>query len=191
MIRVLSIIALILYGCNNSSPPLFEVIRGKDAGIEFINKIDEREGYDMIDYYYVYNGGGVGSGDFNNDGLIDLYFSGNLTSSKLYLNKGNLTFEDVTDISGTQTTGWASGVTVVDINNDGWIDIYVGNDFHENDYIYINNKDKTFTESFKKYFKHSSRFTMGVDVADLNNDGELDIFLENYFFSIFSNINKW
>ncbi len=190
MIRVLSIIALILYGCNNSSPPLFEVIRGKDAGIEFINKIDEREGYDMIDYYYVYNGGGVGSGDFNNDGLIDLYFSGNLTSSKLYLNKGNLTFEDVTDISGTQTTGWASGVTVVDINNDGWSDIYVSRaGTHEEklrkNLLFINKglSDKgipKFEEKALDYGIADSRHTTQSVFFDFDKDGDLDLFLLNH-----------
>ncbi|MDG2371944.1 MAG: VCBS repeat-containing protein [Flavobacteriaceae bacterium] len=94
------------------------------------------------------------------------------------LNEGKKSFVEVTEKSGILNSplGYGLALTVTDINNDGWLDLYVGNDFHENDYIYINNKDKTFKESFKKYFKHSSRFTMGIDVADLNEDGKLDIF---------------
>ena len=93
--------------------------------------------------------------------------------------EGENRFEDVTDEVGIYNSplGYGLAITTTDINNDGWMDIYVGNDFHENDYIYINNQDGTFTESFTQYLTHSSRFTMGVDVADLNNDAKLDIFV--------------
>jgi len=138
--------------------------------------------------------------DYDKDGDLDMYLMNHATHSvrsygttkkrkekdsisgdRFYenlLDEGKNEFIEVTEKSGILSSplGYGLALTTTDINDDGWLDIYVGNDFHENDYIYINNKDKTFTESFKKYFKHSSRFTMGIDVADLNEDGKLDIF---------------
>ncbi|MFQ3351463.1 MAG: hypothetical protein ACI914_000708 [Candidatus Marivariicella framensis] len=138
--------------------------------------------------------------DYDRDGDLDMYLMNHATHSvrsygttkkrkekdsisgdRFYenlLDEGKNKFIEVTDKSGILSSplGYGLALTTTDINDDGWLDIYVGNDFHENDYLYINNGDKTFTESFKKYFKHSSRFTMGVDVADLNEDGKLDIF---------------
>jgi len=138
--------------------------------------------------------------DYDRDGDLDMYLMNHATHSvrsygtikkrkekdsvsgdRFYenlLDEGKSAFIEVTEKSGILSSplGYGLALTTTDINDDGWLDIYVGNDFHENDYIYINNKDKTFTESFKKYFKHSSRFTMGIDVADLNEDGKLDIF---------------
>ena len=104
-----------------------------------------------------------------------------ISGDRFYKNllvEGENRFEDVTDQVGIYNSplGYGLAITTTDINNDGWMDLYIGNDFHENDYLYINNQDGTFKESFTQYFKHSTRFTMGVDVADLNNDGELDIF---------------
>ena len=138
--------------------------------------------------------------DYDRDGDLDMYLMNHATHSvrsygttkkrkekdsisgdRFYenlLDEGKNKFIEVTDKSGILSSplGYGLALTTTDVNDDGWLDIYVGNDFHENDYLYINNGDKTFTESFKKYFKHSSRFTMGVDVADMNEDGRLDIF---------------
>jgi hypothetical protein len=289
-----------------SQPPsLFTNLKPEQTGIGFQNKIVESAGVNIITYEYFYNGGGVGAGDFNNDGLIDLYFTGNMSPNKLYLNKANMKFEDITKISGAGgKPGWKTGVSVADvngdgfldiyvcysgdldstqranqlfinngnltftdkatemgvddmgysthaaffdmdrdgdldlyvlnhniknlrnfdaafvkkmvdpnagdrlyenkegkfsdisrkagiisnplgyglginiadINNDGWPDIYVSNDYVEEDYLYINNKNGTFTESMKSSFGHLSNFSMGVDIADINNDGLMDIF---------------
>ena len=297
-----------LWGCtevNQNVPAQFELLRKSHTGLEFENVIKESTEFNVFNYMYFFNGGGVASGDYNNDGLIDLFFTSNMGPNKLFLNEGNLRFRDVTDQSGiVGDNGWSSGVSVVDINNDGmldlyinqvgnyevldgnnqlficqgiengipryqdqakaygldlkvfgthaaffdydldgdldlfqlnhslhhngtfgqkasfkgtqhpesgdkllrndngkytdvsleaginstvigyglgiatgdlnldgWPDIYVGNDFHENDYLYINQQDGTFKEVLTDQIRHTSRFSMGVDIGDINNDG--------------------
>ncbi len=288
---------------------MFKVKDSKETGITFSNDLAEGAKLNIVEYLYYYNGGGVAVGDINNDGLEDIYFASNQKQDKLYLNKGNLKFEDITTKAGiSDVTSWSNGVTMDDINNDGlidiyvskvgvfsagkggqnvlyinqgngtfknlaeqygvafkgfstqscfldydhdgdldmyllnhavhsvrsygsvekrgekdslsgdlffenrikeegkfvdvtskvgifnsplgyglgiscsdvnndgWTDIYVGNDFHENDYLYINNGNKTFTESTSANISHTSQFSMGVDIADMNNDGWQDIF---------------
>lgn len=292
--------------CSSSkTPPVFEVLNENKTGIDFINKLTPTNQFNVFHYMYFYNGAGVGAGDFNNDGLIDLFFASNQGQNKLYLNTGNMHFKDVTSAAHIPNDGgWSTGVSVVDINNDGlldlyvcrvgkyeilkshnqflickgidkngvpyyeneakqlgldfsgfstqaaffdydgdgdldmyllnhsihqngtfgpralmsntksdvsgdhfyrndsghfmditkepginssvlgyglgisvadinmdgWPDVYIGNDFHEKDYLYINNHDGTFKEEDSTRFMHTSQYTMGVDVADINND---------------------
>jgi hypothetical protein len=294
--------------CNRPNT-LFSVLPPSETNIYFENKLENKHLFNILYYLYYYNGGGVAIGDVNNDGLPDIYFTSNSKgNNKLYLNKGNFKFEDITakagvggtsdwctgvtmaDVNGdgfldiyvssvsnryglkgrnelfinngnntfvesvakygldascftTQTAffdydhdgdldcyilnqshhphanivdtthrrtydtlsgdrlyrndmnlpakkftdvsaqvgiyqsnlGYGLGLAIADINNDGWDDIYIGNDFHENDYYYVNNGNGTFTESGAKHFNHYSRFSMGNDVADYNNDGQLDV----------------
>jgi hypothetical protein len=117
---------LTVFSCKKKT--LFQQISSSHSGITFNNLITENDIINPLDVVNIYNGGGVGVGDFNNDGLQDLYFTGNLVSSRLYLNKGDFKFDDITDAAGVSGMGrWGRGVAVVDINNDGLMDIYVCN----------------------------------------------------------------
>ena len=290
-------------------PVLFEVLKDDKTGLHFNNQVTPTEKFNMFNYMYFYNGSGVGAGDFNNDGLVDLFFAANQGDNKFYINEGKLHFKDVTAAATVpQDKGWSTGVSVVDINNDGlldiyvckvgkyeilnsknqllvckeikngtpfyvdeakeygldfsgfstqaaffdydmdgdldmyllnhsihqsssfaprnnfvnsysalsgdklyrndgnhftdatkqskinsteigyglgiavsdinldgWPDLYIGNDFHENDYLYINQKNGTFSEENNQRLMHTSKFSMGVDVADVNNDGYPEI----------------
>lgn len=316
---------IILSGCTSDKKEgqsLFEVLSDDRTGLHFVNKLKPGREFNMFNYMYFYNGAGIGAGDFNNDGLIDLFFSSNQGENKLYINKGKLVFADVTkEAAIPQDNGWSTGVSVVDINNDGLLDIYVcrvgkyeilnsknqflickgidkngvpfyedranqygldfsgfgtqalffdydmdgdndmfllnhsvhqngsfasrsnflgtysqlsgdrifrndgfssplsgekmgdgifvdvtkqvginsssigyglgvvaadinldgypdlyiGNDFHENDYLYINQRNGTFSDENNQHLMHTSKFSMGVDVADVNNDGRPEI----------------
>lgn len=121
------LLAIILFtSCGEKSHSLFRQVSSSHSGIHFNNLIKETDSINPIDVTNIYNGGGVGIADFNNDGLPDVYFTGSLVSNELYLNKGDLKFENITKDAGVTGDGkWCRGVSVVDINNDGWMDIYV------------------------------------------------------------------
>jgi len=313
---IVPVLAFLLVACqgveqtDQSANSRFRRLPAGQTGLDFVNRLNESEAFNIIDYLYYYNGGGVAVGDINNDGLPDLYFTGNQTPNKLYLNQGNLRFTDITATAGVAGAGdWSSGVAMADVNGDGWLDIYVcqvaghqglegrnqlflnkgatsegdeitfreaaaeygldfsglstqaaffdydldgdldcyllnhsvhstesygrseirrrrdtlagdrllrndggaftdvsttsgvygsrvgyglgigtgdvnndgypdiyiSNDFHENDYLYYNNGDGTFTDATRSALAHSSTFSMGNDIGDLNNDGRLDI----------------
>src|SRR6218665_2841340 len=121
----LLITASILVACQEEEKKVFTSLPVDQTGISFSNRIKESDTLNALTFEYIYNGGGVAFGDFNNDTLTDVYFTGNTTPNKLYLNKGNMKFEDVTQQAGVDGAGrWTSGVSVIDINNDGLLDMY-------------------------------------------------------------------
>ncbi len=126
-IPLLFSLALLLFtACTKKQKPLFLAVPSAKSGLTFNNEIIENSQMNMVNYQYLYNGGGVGIGDFNNDNLPDIYFTASIASNRLYLNRGNLQFEDVTEKAGVDgNKKWSRGATVVDINNDGLLDIYV------------------------------------------------------------------
>src|SRR4051812_23514747 len=115
---------VLLLGCGNGRAPLFELLASRQTGVTFENTITTSDSFNVQKDVYIYNGAGVAVGDINNDGLPDLFFSGNMVSSRLYLNKGNMRFEDITARAGVKTNRWCTGAAMVDINNDGYLDIY-------------------------------------------------------------------
>ncbi|MFM1912444.1 MAG: hypothetical protein RIR51_282, partial [Bacteroidota bacterium] len=173
--------------CNstNHSNSVFDLIDASESGIDFINKVEDREDFNVLNYRNYYNGGGVALGDINNDGLVDIYFSGNMTENKLYLNKGNLQFEDITLKSGTKgKDSWCTGVTMADVNHDGFLDIYVcysGNAEKENkeNELFINNGNLTFTEKALEYGLNDAGLSTHASFFDYDLDGDLDCFVLN------------
>ncbi|MEP7258061.1 MAG: VCBS repeat-containing protein, partial [Flavitalea sp.] len=161
---------------------LFRSLSSSETGIDFVNKIEENDTMNVLEYMNIYTGAGVAAGDINNDGLPDIYFSANRGGGKLYINKGNLKFEDITATAGLVHDRWETGVSMVDINQDGWLDIYVnvaGSARFGNlaNLLYINNHDGTFTESAEKYGIADKRLTMNASFFDYDKDGDLDLFL--------------
>jgi len=167
---------------------LFEKISSTNSGIHFNNEIIENDSINPLDLTNIYNGGGVGIGDFNRDGLPDIYFTGNTVSNKLYLNKGDFKFDDITSVAGVGGEGkWCRGVAVVDINNDGWPDIYVCSTIRNNpeqrrNLLYINQGlDKNgiphFKEMAREYGLGDTLYSTMAAFFDYDNDGDLDMYL--------------
>ena len=167
---------------------LFQKLPAAQTGIDFINKVEDGKDFNVLTYRNFYNGGGVGIGDINNDGLDDVFFTANMESNQLFLNKGNLQFENISEKAGIAgQRGWSTGVSMVDINNDGFLDIYVSNsgdiagDDRANE-LYINNGDLTFTEQAKKYNLDNEGFSTHASFFDYDLDGDLDCYILNNSF---------
>ncbi|WP_235295838.1 VCBS repeat-containing protein [Portibacter marinus] len=180
---------VLLLSCNKKSEP-FGFLNANKTGISFNNQIPDSDIINILSYEYIYNGGGVGAGDFNNDGLQDLFFTGNLVDNALYLNKGNLKFEDVSKQSMVGASGkWCTGVSIVDINHDGWMDIYVSvTSFNTNErpdnLLFINQglNDQgipTFNEQAKTYGIESGKHSIHAAFFDYDLDGDLDLYVLN------------
>ena len=175
-------------GCSHQrASPVFKLLSPTRTGVTFANTITTTDSLNAQTDPYVYNGAGVAVGDIDNDGLPDIFFAGNTVSSRLYLNKGNMRFEDITKSAGLTTNRWATGATMVDINNDGYLDIYVSvsgppwsKPEERANLLFLNNGDHTFTEAAAKYgIADIGGFHTHAAFLDYNGDGCLDLFLLN------------
>ncbi|MEO5998574.1 MAG: VCBS repeat-containing protein [Chitinophagaceae bacterium] len=187
-------IILSLLSCHSRNT-LFESLPPSKTNITFQNKLPEREGFGILYYIYFYNGGGVATGDINNDGLPDIYFTANTKGgNKLYLNKGNFEFIDITEPAGVSgTADWCSGVTMADLNGDGFLDIYVSvvsgiNLLSGHNELFINNKNGTFTESAAIYGLAFSGLSTQAAFFDYDHDGDQDCYLLNHSIKPHANI---
>ncbi len=178
--------SFIFNSCNNTTHTLFTSLPSSKTNIDFENNIDDRNSWGILNYIYYYNGGGVAVGDINNDGLPDIYFTANSHGgNKLYLNKGNFQFEDITEKAGVAgTSDWCSGVTMADVNGDGLLDIYVCaianiHGLHGHNELFINNGNNTFTESAAQYGLDFSGTSTQAAFFDYDHDGDLDCYLLN------------
>ncbi|MEP7229126.1 MAG: FG-GAP-like repeat-containing protein [Ginsengibacter sp.] len=176
--------SIILFSCHKKNDQLlFQLV--DNTGINFDNNVEDQEINNAFLFRNFYNGGGVAIGDINNDGKTDVMLTSNMGENKLYINEGNWQFEDITSKSGMeQDSMWSTGVVFVDINNDGWLDIYVCNSGHMKDgnrrnKLYINNHDLTFIESAANYGLDISAYTTQVSFFDYDLDGDLDCFMIN------------
>ncbi|MCW5515071.1 VCBS repeat-containing protein [Muriicola sp. Z0-33] len=194
-ITVLSLFIVLFLSCTkdkeanqkkeNNSATLFALLSPDQTGIDFVNSVENQKNFNIFKYRNFYNGGGVAIGDINNDGLADIYFTGNMVANKLYLNKGDFKFEDISASAGIEgNKPWSTGVNMVDINQDGLLDIYVSNagnmegNNHDND-LYINNGDLTFTEKAAEYNLAKTGFTTHATFFDYDKDGDLDAYILN------------
>ena len=184
IIYLISFSLLLLLSCKKQDTKQFSLLLSHETGVTFSNDIKETDSLNYFNYPYMYMGGGISAGDINNDGLVDLFFTANMKSNTLYLNKGDFKFEDITNkanIAGDDR--WVTGTTMVDINNDNYLDIYVsvsGKGNNRNNLLYINNGDNTFTESAKDYGIDNNGHTTQSTFFDYDNDGDLDLYLANY-----------
>lgn len=166
--------------------PLFSLLSSDKTGVTFNNKIKDDKEKNILKYSNFYGGAGVGVGDFNNDGLIDVYFAGNIVDDVLYLNKGDFNFEDISAKAGiNKNDGWSTGVTIADVNNDGLLDIYVSKELYDEkpelrkNKLYINQGNAVFLEQAEKYGVANNQRTRHATFFDYDKDGFLDLFILN------------
>ncbi|RNC92587.1 MAG: CRTAC1 family protein [Allomuricauda sp.] len=193
-ILIVFVICFTLFACNSGKDEmkskevghtLFKLLDSSQTGVSFVNAIENQKNFNIFKYRNFYNGGGVAIGDINNDGLPDIYLTGNMEANKLYLNKGNFKFEDITIKAGVAgNKPWSTGVTMADVNADGYLDIYVSNagnlegNNHDND-LYINNGDLTFTEKAHDFNLAKTGFSTHASFFDYDKDGDLDAYILN------------
>ena len=184
-LRILLVLGLFV-SCSKKQDLLFEKLASDKSNITFNNQLVASKNISILDYLYYYNGGGVALGDINNDGLVDIYFTSNQGKNKLYLNKGENKFEDISAKAGIESeSDWKTGSIMADVNGDGYLDIYVCavvgiNGFEGHNELFINNKDNTFTESAAEYGLDLDNYSTSVAFFDYDGDGDLDMYLLNH-----------
>jgi hypothetical protein len=190
-IRSVSLVLLVCAGlcsCREGSNSLFRLLPSSETGVDFSNDIQDNDTFNILTYEYIYNGGGVGIADFDNDGLRDIFFAGNLVPNRLYINKGDFKFSDVTSVAGINVAGrWNSGVSVVDINNDGWMDVYVTATMRQRsedrrNMMFVNqglNQDgvPTFIDNAEQYGIQDGGYSEMAAFFDYDRDGDLDLYV--------------
>lgn len=183
------VVFFLVFSCKSAKKEdehLFTLLPSSVTNVDFVNKLTETEQSNIIEYLYFNNGAGVAAGDINNDGLVDLYFTSNQNPNKLYLNKGNLKFQDITESAGVAGTGdWKTGVTMADVNGDDLLDIYVchvGNykTLHGRNQLFINQGNLTFKEEAHEYGLDFQGFSTQAAFFDYDMDGDLDMYLQNH-----------
>jgi len=205
LITIVPIFSMVILGCSDKKSTLFQSLSPNETGISFVNKVIESKELNVMQYEYMYNGGGVGIGDFNGDGFADLYLTANMAENKLYINKGNFKFEDQTNLAQVGgRKGWKTGTSVADVNGDGLLDIYVcysglGTDKERANQLFINkgvNKDlvpKFVDEAAAFGLDAVGSYSTQAAFLDYDQDGDLDMFLLNHsktFYSPFFNSTK-
>ena len=174
-------------GYTDGAETVFTKIVSEASNIRFQNIVKETMEFNFLNYPYIYAGGGVATGDIDNDGLLDLYLVANFGPNKLYKNLGDLKFEDITTTSKTEDyEGFSTGVTMLDINNDGWLDIYVSkagslqSDDGRRNKLFVNQKNGTFNEEGRKWGLDDPGYTTQAYSLDYDKDGDLDLYVVNY-----------
>ena len=189
---IIAVLGILITSCTSkqqqterATSSVFKLLDESETGVDFINDLSYDNGFNVYRYRNFYNGGGVAIGDINNDSLPDIYFTSNKEQNKLYLNLGNLKFQDITETAGVAgVKPWSTGVTMVDINADGLLDIYVcnsgdlGGENKQNE-LFINNGDQTFTESASGYNLADKGFSTHASFFDFDKDGDLDVYILN------------
>jgi hypothetical protein len=193
------LVIFLLLSCSVSQkdrePKLFELVPAEQTNIQFENRLAYDRDFNIYTYRNFYNGGGVGIGDINNDGLPDIYLTANMESNKLYLNQGNFQFEDITEKAGVRRkAAWSTGVSMVDINADGWLDIYLCNSGdvkgdHKKNEFFISNGDGTFREMAEAMGLADEGYSTHAAFFDYDKDGDLDVYLLNNSFEPIGNFN--
>ena len=179
---------LSIFSCkgHKNKNTLFTLLKSSETNVTFNNIIKDEIDRNYFLYDNFYGGGGVGVGDFNNDGLQDIYFAGNIVSDRIYLNKGDLKFKDITESAGIiDDGGWSSGVAIADVNGDGFLDIFISRELYDDkpklriNQLYINNHDLTFTNRIEEYGLIDTVRTRHATFLDFDKDNDLDLFVLN------------
>lgn len=189
-------IIICISSCTTDSEQLFSELSSSHTNVSFKNLVRESPEFNVLTFGYFYNGGGVAVGDINNDGLPDIYCTGNMMASHLYLNQGNLKFKEIAESAGVRAEGlWNTGVTMVDVNADGWLDIYVCRSaaalgVRRKNQLFINNRNLTFSESSAVFGLDDQGYSTQASFLDYDRDGDLDMFLLNHSVQEYAGFSK-